>query len=229
MEAEHINLLTLDNYIIKSTITKDIYMDENFVCHIFDKKSSAEFFIKDNKITDVQVILNDNKKAKDFCENLYSTGFRKIIFYKKDKEIEISVEKPTFQIQYNNPYASAMLLRLKQTGAKKYLRALYNAKFFAPVIVKDREIAHHPIIKYSYASVKKSGTYYLLFSTLKEFEKWNLSQGNVWKPLKVSIKDFDRIRNNNPILLDSLSKKIILNKECIRIIKEGENGIVKKG
>lgn len=220
MENEHINLLSLNNYILISTKTNNIYMDENFMCYIFDKKSNANNFISSNKKNDIEVKLNKNNKAKNFCEYLYSIGFRNIIFSRNGKRIDIPVEKSTNQIKYNSPYTSAMLLRLKQTGEKKYLKGLNKSKFYTPVIIKDRKVKEHPSIKYSYASVNKNGKYYLLFSTVKEFDVWNNLQGNIWKPLEVDINNFDRIRTTNPILLDAASNKIVLTKELINIIKE---------
>ena len=224
LEQEHINLLSIDNYILMSDITNEIYIDEQFNCHIFDKKSKAELFIKEHSLKSVKPILNNHKKPKEFCELLYSMGFRMIKYTRKDVLTEIGVEKPALQIGYHNAYASGVTLRLLQTGEKKYLRGLYNAKFFTPVSISDRDKGKHPNIIYNCASLKNSKKNYLLFTTLSEFEEWNKSQKQDWKPLKMSIMEFERIRNNYPIILNPLSSKIVLKNEHIKIIKEGKNG-----
>ena len=58
--------------------------------------------------------------------------------------------------------------------------------------------------------------YYILFTTLQEFEKWNKDKKEDWKPLEINIRDFGRIRKGSPIVINPANDKQIFTDKDIK-------------
>ena len=72
---------------------------------------------------------------------------------------------------------------------------------------------------YVYATLKKNMEFYVFFSTLAEFDKWNSQQRDEWKPLEIYMGDFKKIRKQNPIIINPLSDMLILTGEQVDDMK----------
>lgn len=222
MDNKHIQALSLNDFFkIMSSNTKKLFMDREFNCYMFDNKKDAEKFCENLEDTYIEPI--NSIRPQIFCENLYSLGYENIkITVRKDKFI-IPTVKPEFQYGLHNNELNRYLILLKQTKAKKYLKHFYKTPFFCPVYITERKIKEHPNLKYSCAKITDKGVYYILFSSIYEFEKWNSTQETDWKPFRVKIHNFNRIRKNNPIIINPHSDRIMLTNEYIKVIMEAKS------
>ncbi|WP_027432040.1 SseB family protein [Lachnospira multipara] len=218
------NILSLNEfYMIMSSKTKKPYINKQYNCYMFDTKKSADDFIA--QFPSANIFISDkikNFKSKVFLEKLYNLGIKNIILEFKKEKIIIATEKPELRFLLYNPLTEGYLLQLRQSGGKKYLRDLWNCNFFTAVRVEKRKYAKHPIIQYPFATIKNNGKFFLLFSSIDDFNKWNNTQECIWSPMEININKFDRIRNRNPIIINPNSDRIVLTNNLIKIIKEGK-------
>ena len=224
MIQEHINLLTLKEYfLIISDITGKPYIDKDYGCYMFEVKSDAKAFtdgIENTSFDDARTY-----KQMTFCTEFYSYGISTIHVKSRANEefVDIPVEKEDAKKQFFNPEAHRMILRLQQTKQKQYLRGMGRLKFISPVLLDARLPKQYPGIHYSYATITQSDKYYILFSTIQELKQWNEEQENKWNSLEVTLETFGRVRKENPVFINPLSNKLILNDKQIAIATEGEN------
>ena len=116
----------------------------------------------------------------------------------------------------------ASILRLKQTKKRKHLQELENVPFLAAIMLDDRKAGQYPSVHYCYAELSNGDIYYLLFTTLQEFETWNQTQENKFHPNQTCLQDFTRIRKGHPVLINPLSDKLILTHAQIKGICKKE-------
>lgn len=217
MKQEYINILTLKEYfLIMSTLTKKPYLDKNYGCYMFETRSDADAFTKEIQGTYYEEARTF--KQIHFCTEFYSYGITSIHVQERGKEIIIvPVEKEDVRKQFYNADANKLIYRLKQTSEKQYLRKLNNVSFFAPVFIEKRLPKQHPSIHYCYATFTGNDVYYILFSTLQEFELWNKEQVRDWKPLEISLSKFSQIQKGKPVLINPIQDKLILTNQQIEI------------
>lgn len=220
MEQEHVNLLTLTEYfLIKSEKTKKPYTDEDGSCYLFETKSDAEVFCKN--LSDIK-IENPKMYRMQFIAEIYGYGIRQIKVKQRNKDCKtIPVDKKDVRRQFSNPEASYNVMMLNQTRKKKYARELKNVSFITPVMIDPRFIKRYPEMHYSFATTDGNNRFYVLFTSLKEFEDWNKEQEQDWKPVDMKLQKVGRIRKNNHILINPLSDKIILQDKQINEILKG--------
>lgn len=225
MEQEYIDLLTLNEYyLIMSAKTGKPYMDRDYSCYMFELHSDAETFC--TEIPDTISAESKNYKQIEFCTGFYSYGIRNIKVFPRGKTcINIPLGINDVKKQFYNSEANGLVYRLKQTSEKKYLRELKNVPLFAPVLINPRLPKQYPDIHYCYATFSGSDSvYYILFTTLQEFEQWNKEQKENWRPLEVSLSKFQQIRNGKSILINPVKDKLILTDKQIIIALEDVNG-----
>lgn len=215
MTEKQIQLLTTRSYyVVYSNITKKPYIDEEFSCYMIEDKEKKKEIAKDTYIKNQPTI-----NSKILISSYYQYGIKgiKVLLKGKDVYEYIKIEKkdvlPKF---YYNCFLNRNINMLKQTCKKKYLKEMYKAKYIAPVIIKRRKSGEYPKVQYIYATVKKNMEYYVLFSTVDEFEYWNKKQNLHCSPLQVHITDFDKIRKEHPVLINPSSDKLILTDEQIK-------------
>ena len=222
MKEEYINLLTLKKfYKVQSDKTGQMFMDKDFNCYLFEKKSDAQAYM--SEITDISIVNADIPRPTIFCDELYIYGFKNIRVFTDSKfvDIPISSTKRPCQLTMYNPESDGNILRLKQTCKKKYLSSLYNSTFYSPVLITDRMVGKHPVLHYLYAEYSNS-KYYVLFSSIKAFNDWNSKREEDWKPLETNIARFERIRMKNPIIINPDTDKILISNEFIKYIMEAK-------
>lgn len=159
-------------------------------------------------------------KPKPFISMCYGAGVDQIRVKSvmNDSYVNITVQKDDAGCQFYNREAERNILRLKQTRQKKYLLKLAEQHFLSPIMIDEREEGQYPIIHYSYAMLAEGKIYYLLFTTIQEFEQWNLTQSVNFFPNQTSFQDLNKIRGNYPVLINPLSDLLVLtNKQIISI------------
>ena len=191
MTQEQVNILTLkEYYMILSDITGKPYIDINFCCYMFDTKSEADVFAK--SLSDASVKNSQYYRTKNLCTELFSFGIITIKVKEKNKDnfTDIPIDKNDGKKVYYNPECNRYIYRLRQTKKKEYLRALKDVNFIAPLLIDIRKEAAYPGLHYSFAYLNDDASYFLLFSTLQEFEEWKRSQMFDWKPMELNLKKF---------------------------------------
>ncbi len=229
MKQEYIDLLTTSNfYLILSQNTNRAYLDKNYRCSMFETEFEAKKYVdtlNETLKTDVLLIQAAQPfKIKELCPTLYAQGVVGINLFKKGKDpIVIPITKEDAingkRGTLFNPETSRFIHRAQQTLQKKYLRALKQGTFYAPVCIDERAKGQYPHVSYCYATFRTPEQFYVLFTTLDEFNLWNSTRNNEWQPLEIKISKFDRIRGNSSVLINPLSNKICLDDKNFNIIK----------
>lgn len=226
MNKDEINVLTLSKfYQIFSDSTKRLYIDKNFRCYLFEAEREAKQFCEKIEGTYYNTDSSSYIKQSPFVSLCYSLGIDtiRVKSVKREKYVDIKITKEDARHQFYNGETEKNILRLKQTKKSKYLKELADSFFISPVMIDKREEGQYPIIHYSYAMIPGGNVYYLLFTTLQEFDKWNDTQNKIYSPNKTTLQDLNRIRNNHPVLINPSSDQLILTDKQIKSITRSEN------
>lgn len=211
MTQDDINLLSVKEfYPAISDKTGDIYIDEDGSCFLFSVKSDAEqMFISNN---DIKIGAAQTIKHAEFTTGYYSKGIKNIVLTEKGKNPrKISVDKSHAAKQFYNPEAVFVLIRLKETSQKRYLKQLGKCTFYTPLVLPPRQSGKYPILHYCTANSKDSKAFHLLFSTLQEFDQWNNEkQKGKWLAVGTSLKKFSRVYKSKDVIIDPLGLNILL-------------------
>lgn len=226
MQKKDIDKLTLSEYfVIKSSKTNTVYMGPDRQAYLFsaESRNDANQFIKEHEGT-----YFDDKPAyyqsTNLLQELYPQGFSWVVINNNaDEKIEIvATDIPN---DFFNARANANILLLRQSKKKQYLRNMAEETYITPVKIDKRKAKDVPLIHYAYATIPgRSEKFYLLFSTLQEFNKWNAEVGEKWDPLEANIKTFNQIRLQNPILVNPLSDKFVLSHDTLRKLAYSKKG-----
>lgn len=222
MEQVHVNLLTTKKYhVIHSKRTNKIYVDKNYRCYLFETERDAKGFCEE--IEDTFYEESEYIKQAPFTSMCYANGIKimRVKNAKSDTYMDITIEKEDVKHQYYNSDTNAAILRLKQTNLKKYSKALKHSEFICPIIIDQRATAQHPVIHYAFAKLGNNNIYYLLFTTIQEFKKWNDNQGGKYLPIQTTFNEFRTIRGTDSVLINPESDRLVLsNKNIEDILKE---------
>lgn len=220
MIQEHINILTLrEFFVIESTVTHKPYLDKDYGCYLFELKSEATDFI--NGVADTTFGNARTLTQVNFCTEFYQLGIQKINVKLRDKKnLVIPLERKDVRRAYFNNDTNGLLLRLMETKQKKYLRELNGKPFLVPVIIDERQPRQYPNIHYPYIKMENEKNYFVLFSTLAEFTKWNEEQGNKYQSMELEIEKFSRVRKNSPVMINPLSDKLILTDTQLKMMEK---------
>lgn len=222
MHEKHLKLLTENKYyLIYSKRTNRPYLNVNNAGFMFESRLEADAFIKEMK-DDLMRKNEPQQNTKDVISLFYSCGMEKVFLKTSSSKdlVEVPVCKEDTKGVYYNCILTRSIIQLKQTKKKKYLRDMYKLKFIIPIMIKKRKKKEYHQLHYIYATVKKDMKYYVFFSTLQEFEKWNEKQNEVWKPLEVLMPAVKSIRGDNPVLINPLTDKLILTGQQINDMEE---------
>lgn len=220
MDEKLMNVLTLQEYhLLTSEKTLKPYIDEKGACYLFYLRSDAEKFISDK--SDIKI--EDAKHFRmPFIAELYGYGIKAINVKQKGGDSAlIPIEKGDVKREYTNQLASLSVALLKQTSKKKYMKALKGAVFLAPILIDPRLEKRYPEMHYSYATTNGEDKYYCLFTTIREFNSWNLEQEQEWKPVELPLYKIGRIRGHESVIINPLSDAIILTDKQLQEIMKG--------
>ena len=217
MDQNNVNIFTLIAYhLIMSDITNKPYIDADNKCYLFEAEAEAKEFC--GRVEHTHYNKAQNYNVLNASTEFYDDGIEIMCLKRKGKEvIEVPVEYGDCKNCYMNPFTNRNILRLKQTAQKRYLRNLKEAAFLAPLNIEVRFPKQYPRLNYSYASFNGTDIYYTLFTSLAEFNTWNASQNNIWKPMELNLLKFGRIRQTKPVIINPLSDKLILTDSQIQI------------
>lgn len=216
-------ILTLRRYhLILSSFTHKPYLDKDFCCYMIEDPSEAKAFTE--KTVDTYYDEQAYYKQINFCTEFYSYGISaiKVKTRQQTEYTTIPVERLDAKKQYYNPEANRLILRLLETKQKQYLRDMKSVVFLSPVVLDPRHERQYPGIHYSYATTNQTDKYYLLFSTMQEFDTWNAEQEKKCVPLEVDLDTFTRIRHQDPVIINPASDKLILNDKQIKLIYQNK-------
>ncbi len=203
--------------LIKSNLTQKVYMSEDRCAFAYENKQDTLSFLQKNPETSTfdQNILKIND-----LRNLYSQGIQAIKCFKSgtSEPKTVNLEITDFGAQYYNPDTNCSVLLAKQTRKKKYLRKLVDAEMFVPTYIEKRFVKCYPSIHYCYGKYEEADKYYVLFTTLQEFKKWNDSQETEWSALRITISNLHSIQSkkNEPVIINPLSDKLILRSDLLK-------------
>lgn len=223
MTKEETNLLTLKPYYkIRSTATGRLYIDKDLRCYLFDAEREAKQFCEQFDALEIEP--SAYIKQAPFISTCYGLGIEQIRIKETTHEqfVNIKIEKADARHQFYNRDAAKNILRLKQTKKRKYLEALSNSFFIAPIIIVPRKAAEYPSIQYCYATLQDDTKFFLLFVTLHDFDVWNETQQNKYSPYKITLTEFNRIRKKSPVLINPMSDCLFLMDEQLMYITEKE-------
>lgn len=227
MEKEYRDLLSLkEYYIIRSSKTKKPFLDTEYNCYLFETMNDANKFVNTHKdlYFDPCSFLQDNV----FITEFYSYGINNIIIKTAKGDLtSVPLKDETGQKkQFYNISAQREILRLKQTGEKKYVRNLKNNNFIIPLKISERHKQMYPFIKYGIA-VYNNKSYYIAFTTVQEFDSWNHTQNYAFQPLLISFEELSKLKKKGNILINPLSEVIPLTNE--QLIECNKKNTTKKG
>ncbi len=205
-------------YLIRSTKTEKPYIDINDGCYLFEAKMEAISFTKNIPDTSID---EARQLTPRFCTDMHSYGIKYIRIKERGekKSTDIEITKNDIKKQFYNCEANRDILRLLQTSQKKYLRDLKDKLLIIPININVRAKGEYPVVQYCYATYddpKKK--YYILFSTIQEFNKWKEDQkdkGADWKSQGTSINNLKRICDGQDIIINPLSDKLIITNKNI--------------
>ena len=218
MTQENINLLSLSEfYKVISTKTNNVYIAADNSCYLFDNTMDATEFIK--KVPNTTLSEIELLKPSIFVTDMYNLGIEKINIKKgtEDQFTTIEITKDDCKKKFFNNITNRNILHLLQTGDKQYLKNLKSCKFICPVFIKMRFPKQYSSLHYACAK-KDEKKYYILFTTMEEFERWNELQENKYKPLEVDFVKESSIRRKESIIINPLSNKLIINDNSIKYV-----------
>lgn len=222
MEQKYINLLSKNKYsLVLSQKTKRPYLDKDFSCYLFELIADGESFCK--KIKDTELDKERILKQREYTEEFFFLGIRRIKVKPANGDLFVIELKKEDAPGWKNEEVNASLLRLKQTGQKRYLKNLSDKSLIMAVYIDKRNIKCYPSTHYAVAKTKDGKEYHILFSTLQEFKKWNdEKQKSRWKPLFLPLKKIVSLTQNSHVIINPISDKIILTPQQIKIAAKGE-------
>lgn len=211
--------------IITSVITGLPYLDEKYRCYIFEKKREAINFVDDAKLADGIILKYEDINEIDsrILKKIVFQG-AKILTLKFDGEpdyLDIRVSKLKIKDNsYKNNILNGLICQLKQTKKAKYLRAMRKTHFIMPILVDNRKEGAYPSMHYIYATMGKTKPYYVLFSTVDDFENWNRNQSRKWDCIEIIMEDFNQIRLKNAVVINPMTDKLVLTGKQVDMISE---------
>ncbi len=216
MLQEHINLLTIRPlHLLLSSRTKKAYIDKNNCCYLFETRSDGDAFAA--SLENVYLKDAEYHKQLEFCTGFYSMGIDAIkVKLRENKSfLNIPVQKEDAKKQYFNRDAVRLVLRLKQTGRARYLRELKDSELLTPVLIDERQETQCPNIHYSYI-IHNGENCYLAFTTIQAYNEWAKAQNETWQPLKMKLRNMDRIRKKSPVIINVMDDRLLLTDKLIK-------------
>lgn len=183
-------------------------MDEDRACYFLETNMEAE---KQKKMHPGTAIADPKTYTpKQYCTDLYAIGIDTIHVIKGRKKYDAVIEEKDCAGQFYNHKAEGALHLFIQTGKAKYLRELAACRLLVPVQINPRRRKHAPVLHYSYAASKSGREFYIVFTTIQEFEAWNEKQEQKSSPLETDLHKMSVIRKGMDLIINPLSFKLVL-------------------
>lgn len=224
MTQEEKNLIQLSKFtIIKDKRTSKPHLDHDFSCLLYELYTDADAYVNRKENKDLY-IENSDIYTPEKISAIYAEGVQELTLILKDKsQKKIKIGPDDLISGFYNNKANGIILLLKQTLEKQYLRMMKDIRIFAPVYIKSRFPKRYPEIHYSYAKFNEKDAFYVLFTTLQEYEEWVKTQDEKIQLMETTFVGYKNIYKNNSIIINPLSDKLILNKSHLKILNEGNS------
>ncbi len=223
-------LLKKEYYTIQSVRTQKPYIDSSFRAYLFNTKTDAEAFLKLQTGIELEYSKAEVYTSDTLFQCFYTNGAKSVILtIPGETPFIIDLDKHVSQkckILYNNS-TNGYLLRAQQTNQRKYLRSLYGKNFFIPVEILERKTGEYPVLNYCIAAPDKGkNVYYIVFSSIKEFQNWASSVQSpkgAWRPMQITLHKLNGIRQGAAVIINPLTNKMLLSNQNINyLIEEGK-------
>ena len=197
--------LELDrSYIIISTATERLYLDEERKAYLFFLKSEAIAFISSHENTKVsKAVFRNQKKLLSVC---YGAGAVHLVITRNSKEELIALTPNRVEPGFYNTDLNAAICLLKETKEEKYIQDMVKEPFLVPVRIKSDNDTQE--IVYGIARHHDKGSFsFLAFSDLDEYQKWaDVVAG--WKPLMVPFDVMCQIGKQHGYIINLMGNRL---------------------
>ena len=200
-----------DYFLIYSTKSGMPYLGEDRCIYCFELRSEGAEFVKNHENTE----LGDEcvRLSKSIINTLFENGADGISAKAKDiEECSIKLTENDFKGRFHNRETVRNLILLKQTGEKRYLRALRKNRFFMPVLIEKRERCGYQRTHYCQALKDEQRTC-LIFADIRDFEEWKKSRNENWDAVSITISEAVNMIDTGQL---NIYGYLILNKDMIK-------------
>lgn len=174
------SLLINQTYDIKSSITGELYMDENRNSYLFFSERDALIFVQETP----NVCLGDRKfrNPEEYFQQCYRYGILTVIISDGDTQEKWNLNRKNVKLDFYNNTLNAAITLFKETKNPKYLRIVASCYFIVPVRM-DFDLS--PEIVYGTIHMNQGEYRFLAFSDLEEYQAWG-DEMIGWSPLLVN-------------------------------------------
>ena len=179
---------------ILSTVTGEIFLDENGRAFLFSNEASAIKFIGEDR--DKQKGNPEKLVYDSFIWNCYCKGVTGVLLDNKPESL-IPIRRPRERLEYANPDLTRTVLLLAETSDIRYLRALSDKHFIVPAAVENTQKNGLSMPSLSFGVVRAKGPetghyppYYCTFTDTDIFGSWRDRTGQSFQPLQM---EFDQL------------------------------------
>ena len=200
-----------DYFLIYSTKSEMPYISEDNCIYCFELRSEGSQFVEVHENTE----MGDERVSltKNIINTLFENGADGIkIKAKEVEELSMELSGNDFKGRFHNRETVRNLMLLKQTGEKRYLRALRKNRFFMPVLIEKRERCGYQQTHYCQA-VKDEQKTCLLFADIRDFEEWKRDRSENWDVVSITISEAVNMIDTGQL---NIYGYLILNKNMIK-------------
>ena len=204
-----------DYYLIYSSKSGMPYLSEDKCIYCFELRSEGMQFVENHENTEMgdEYVKLSNSIINALFEN-GADGIR--VKPKGTGELFIELKEEYFKGRFHNRDTVRNLILLKQTGEKRYLRALKAGFFYMPVLIEKRKRCSYQRTHYCQA-VKDEQKTCLLFADIRDFEEWKKDRNEEWNAVSITIKEAVNMIETGQL---NIYGYLILNKTMIKKMAE---------
>lgn len=213
-----------------SEFTAELFTEKLYHVMISDKTGrpfisdeyTAYAFMADKDVNDFIAKHRNVSPEKESLINdlsmFYDIGADYLVLKERDKDIvRIKIEEKNVRRRARNRELVRNLLLFLETSHSKYAREMGRLEMIVPLLIDRRQPCMPPNIHYAYATWQES-QYYLAFSTLQEFERWNKN----CSPVMADLNELDNIRQGKNVIVDPHSLGLVLTDEILKEMHKEE-------
>ena len=206
-------------YVISSTYTGRVYMDEQRTVYAFLNPEQAEEFTEEHPGTDV--LHPTFYTEEQLIDSMYSHGADRIIVTNRKDVLEVKTyESQGVHVPTNHDLNGAITL-LRDFKKEAMLKDLGKCEYLIPTKIKDGSQISYAVLKHP---VEELGFLYLAFSDLTEFNAWAAEVGG-YEPLKVPFARLKEIAKKSGLMINPCGNRVILTEAMLSKISASGAGL----
>lgn len=201
MHAVHLSQILL----IRSTVTKHIYLDTSRKAYAFFESYQADKFVASTEGTaaDPPAFFDE----KELRGQIFSDGGTSLVLSRGYETQLIPIGPRNVPLDFYRCDLNAWLNLLKETRQEIWLKKLFHEEFLVPVRIYNGD---SPRIVYATARQAQAESYmFLAFTTLEEYNLWANKQPG-WSPLSVTTGTMWQIGKKHGFLVNPFGNHIVL-------------------